>query len=236
MLDLMASYQDRGAPRFIRVNPSAGEPIALHGLDGLVAKEISFDRDEEIYGEGEPAEYLYCVRRGAVRTFKLLRDGRRQIDAFHLPGEYLGLSATQTHRLTAEAVVDSKVVIVQRKALESRAAQEADIACAMWKLAADNLRNAQDHMLLLGRKTAQERVASFLLKMVRRKEKLGKEAGTLTLPMTRADIADFLGLTIETVSRSFTNLRALGCIALDGAATVKIADRNELEELAEAAA
>ena len=103
-------------------------------------------------------------------------------------------------------------------------------------MASNELAAAQEQMLLLGRKTAQERVASFLLKMVRRKEKLGKDAGTLTLPMTRADIADFLGLTIETVSRSFTNLRALGCIALDGAATVKIVDRNELEELAEVAA
>ena len=67
----------------------------------MAAKEIAFDRDEEIYGEGEPAEYLYCVQRGAVRTFKLLRDGRRQIDAFHLPGEYFALTAGATHMLTA---------------------------------------------------------------------------------------------------------------------------------------
>jgi CRP/FNR family transcriptional regulator len=102
-------------------------------------------------------------------------------------------------------------------------------------MASNELATAQEQMLLLGRKTAQERVASFLLGMARRKGKLGQDAETLTLTMTRSDIADFLGLTIETVSRTFTNLRNRGCIALDGAANLSIIDRDELEELADIA-
>jgi CRP/FNR family nitrogen fixation transcriptional regulator len=110
---------------------SGAAPILLRGLGGLPAKEIAYDRDEEIYGESEPAEYLYCVRRGAVRTFKLLRDGRRQIDAFHLPGEYFGLSAREAHLLTAEAVGDSKIAIVRRSALESVAETDVKTSCAL---------------------------------------------------------------------------------------------------------
>ena len=229
MLDLTTSYQNRGAPRFVPMNPAGGEPVALSGLGGLVAKEVSYDRDGEIYGEGESAEYLYCVRRGAVRTFKLLRDGRRQIDAFHLPGEYFGLSAGEAHRLTAEAVVDSKVVIVKRRALESRATSEAEIACAMWKLAADDLRNAQDHMLLLGRKNAMERVVAFLLDMDRRLS----VAGVMALPMCRRDIGDYLGLTLETVSRSLSALAEKGALSFNGSRQIILNNRARLQAMTE---
>ncbi len=229
MLDMANSYQDRGAQRFVPLNPSAGEPTASRGLGGLAAKEVSYDRDEEIYGEGEPSEYLYCVRRGAVRTFKLLRDGRRQIDAFHLPGEYFGLSASETHRLSAEAVIDTKVVIVKRRALEARAMQEADIACAMWRLAADDLRNAQDHMLLLGRKNALERVVAFLLDMDRRLS----VAGVMALPMCRRDIGDYLGLTLETVSRSLSALAEKGALSFNGSRQIILNNRARLQAMTE---
>ena len=229
MLDMANSYQDRGAQRFVPLNPPAGEPAAPRGLGGLAAKEVSYDRDEEIYGEGEPSEYLYCVRRGAVRTFKLLRDGRRQIDAFHLPGEYFGLSASETHRLTAEAVIDTRVVIVKRRALEARAMQEADIACAMWRLAADDLRNAQDHMLLLGRKNALERVVAFLLDMDRRLT----VAGVMALPMCRRDIGDYLGLTLETVSRSLSALAEKGALSFNGSRQIILNNRARLQAMTE---
>ncbi len=229
MLDMANSFQDRGAQRFVPLNPSAGEPSAPRGLGGLAAKEVSYDRDEEIYGEGEPSEYLYCVRRGAVRTFKLLRDGRRQIDAFHLPGEYFGLSASETHRLSAEAVIDAKVVIVKRRALETRAMQEADIACAMWRLAADDLRNAQDHMLLLGRKNALERVVAFLLDMDRRLS----VAGVMALPMCRRDIGDYLGLTLETVSRSLSALAEKGALSFNGSRQIILNNRARLQAMTE---
>lgn len=225
MLDLTTSAADHAS--FTPVSPAGYEPALLRGLGGLPAKEVSYDRDEEIYGESEPAEYLYCVRRGAVRTFKLLRDGRRQIDAFHLPGEYFGGTAGDTHILTAEAVVESKVAIVKRRALENAATNDAPTACALWRLAADELRNAQEHMLLLGRKSAMERVVAFLLDMDRRLS----VAGVLALPMCRRDIGDYLGLTLETVSRALSQLHDEGVLGFSGARQIVLHNRQRLRNM-----
>jgi CRP/FNR family nitrogen fixation transcriptional regulator len=156
-----------------------------------------------------------------------LRDGRRQIDAFHLPGEYFGLSARETHMLTAEAVVDTRVAIVKRRALENAATHDADTACAMWRMAANELRNAQEHMLLLGRKSAMERVVAFLLDMDRRLA----VAGVLALPMCRRDIGDYLGLTLETVSRSLSALAQNGGISFSGSRQIMLHNRAHLQSM-----
>jgi CRP/FNR family nitrogen fixation transcriptional regulator len=227
MLDVTSSSAANGAPGLVSL--SNFEPVLLRGLGGLPAKEVSYDRDEEIYGESEPAEYLYCVRRGAVRTFKLLRDGRRQIDAFHLPGEYFGGAACDTHILTAEAVVEAKVAIVKRRALENAATHDASTACTLWKMAADELRNAQEHMLLLGRKSAMERVVAFLLDMDRRLS----VAGVLALPMCRRDIGDYLGLTLETVSRSLSALAEKGALSFSGSRQIVLKNRARLQAMTE---
>jgi CRP/FNR family nitrogen fixation transcriptional regulator len=229
MLDLTPTVAEHGVSVIANVSSTMFQPILLRGLGGLPAKEVTFDRDEEIYGEAEPADYLYCVRRGAVRTFKLLRDGRRQIDAFHLPGEYFGGAASETHILTAEAVVDSKVAIVKRRALENAATHDAQTACALWKMAADELRNAQEHMLLLGRKSAMERVIAFLLDMDRRLS----VAGVLALPMCRRDIGDYLGLTLETVSRSLSALAEKGALTFSGSRQIVLKNRARLQAMTE---
>jgi len=204
-------------------------PASPRGLGGLPAKEAHFDRDEEIYGESEPAEYLYCVKRGAVRTFKLLRDGRRQIDAFHLPGEYFGLNVADSHMLTAEAIVETRVALVKRRALETVATHNAEVACALWRMAADELRNAQEHMLLLGRRNAMERVVAFLLDMDRRLS----VAGVLALPMCRRDIGDYLGLTLETVSRSLSALAEKGALHFSGSRQIMLHNRERLRAMTE---
>jgi CRP/FNR family nitrogen fixation transcriptional regulator len=229
MLDLTQTSAERFAPAIASYIPSKDETVQLRGLGGLPAKEVSYDRDEEIYGEGEPAEYLYRVKRGAVRTFKLLRDGRRQIDAFHLPGEYFGLTSRDAHILTAEAVVDAKVSIVKRRALENAATLDAATACALWKMAGDELRNAQEHMLLLGRKSAMERVVAFLLDMDRRLT----VAGVLALPMCRRDIGDYLGLTLETVSRSLSALAEKGALSFSGSRQIVLNNRSRLQAMTE---
>jgi len=229
MLDMAPGSAKRFADAIAAFATADEEPILLRGLGGLPAKEITYDRDEEIYGESEPAEYLYCVRRGAVRTFKLLRDGRRQIDAFHLPGEYFGLTAGQTHILTAEAVVESQLAIVKRRALEHAAAQDPKTACALWRMAVEELRNAQEHMLLLGRKSALERVIAFLLDMDRRLA----VAGVLALPMCRRDIGDYLGLTLETVSRSLSALADKGALTFSGSRQIALANRAQLRAMTE---
>ena len=164
MLDLSTVRSETSAIVLPIFAPSRVERPRARGLGGFPVKQVAYVRDEEIYGEGD-----YNVRCGAVRTFTALRDGRRQIDAFHLPGEFFGLGGGETHVLSAEAVVDSKVAIVKRRVLETSAANDAETACAMWRMASDELCNAQEHMLLLGRKSAMERVVAFLLDMDRRR-------------------------------------------------------------------
>src|SRR5215216_5315673 len=155
---------------------------ALTGHAGLVASEFCYRKDEEIYGEEEPAEYVYQVIRGAVRTYKLLSDGRRQIGAFHLSGDVFGLESGTSHRLAAEAVIDTTVRLVKRSSLEHAANNDVQVARKLWGITADELGHAENHMLLLGRKSAMERVATFLLEMDRR-----LTAGMMALPMCRRD-------------------------------------------------
>ena len=193
----------------------------------MIATEFTYKREEEIYGEGEPAEYVYQVVRGAVRTYKLLSDGRRQIGAFHLPGDVFGLDPGQKHRLTAEAITDTTVRLVKRRNLEAAAASNVRVAHNLWTMTAGDLRHAEDHMLLLGRKTAMERVATFLLEMDRRLTK----AGMMALPMCRRDIGDYLGLTLETVSRALSQLNDQGILMFSSARQIVLRNRERLADL-----
>ena len=128
---------------------------------------VPFARNAEIYGENEPADYLYKVVSGAVRTYKVLSDGRRQIGSFYLPGDVFGLECGETHAFSAEAVSACKVLVIKRARLVSLAAHDGDVARQLWTMAAHELRRAQNHVMLLV-KTAQERVAGFLLEMAGR--------------------------------------------------------------------
>src|SRR5689334_2543709 len=154
------------APRD-RIAPSPDQFGVIAACSGVIATQFSYRKDEEIYGEGETCEYVYQVVRGAVRTYKLLNDGRRQIGAFHLPGDVFGLDAGSVHRLTAEAISDTTVRLVKRRNLEAAAGSSVEVAHNLWTMTANDLRHAEDHMLLLGRKTATEKVATFLLEMDR---------------------------------------------------------------------
>ena len=199
----------------------------LTGHAGLVATEFTYSKDEEIYGEEEPAEYVYQVIRGAVRTYKLLSDGRRQIGAFHLPGDVFGLESGTTHRLAAEAIVDTTVRLVKRSSLEQAANDSVQIARKLWDITAGELRHAENHMLLLGRKNAMERVANFLLEMDRRLA----VAGMMALPMCRRDIGDYLGLTLETISRALSQLHGEGVLGFSGARQIVLRNRQHLRNM-----
>ena len=164
------------------------------------------------YGQAEPAEYIYQVVEGAVRSHKLLSDGRRQIGAFHLTGDIFGLENGAEHRFTAEAIVDTTVRLMKRCSLEHVAESDAMVALDLLNMTTSNLQHAEDHMLLLGRKTSLERVAAFLLEMDRRLS----AAGVMALPMCRRDIADYLGLTLETVSRALSQLHGKGILGFLG--------------------
>src|SRR6202521_1762327 len=216
-----------------KVAPVAYSPAdqfcALTGPSGLVATEFSYGKDEEIYGEDEPAEYVYQVIQGSVRTYKLLSDGRRQIGAFHLPGDVFGLESGNNPRLAAEAIVDTTVRLVKRRSLEQAAGTDVNVARKLWTMTAGDLRHAEDHMLLLGRKSAMERVASFLLEMDRRLA----ITGMMALPMCRRDIGDYLGLTLETVSRALSQLHNEGVLGFSGARQIVLRNRQRLRNMDE---
>ena len=170
--------------------------------------EFTYKKGTEIYGENEPADYVYQVKAGAVRSYKLLSDGRRQIGAFHLVGDIFGLENGSEHRFTAEAIQNTTVRLIKRQSLEMVAESDAMVTRNLLSMTTDNLQHAENHMLLLGRKTSLERVAAFLIEMDRRL----KAAGVIPLPMSRRDIADYLGLTLETVSRALSRLHELDII------------------------
>src|ERR1700692_457191 len=209
--------------------PAPDQFGAVTGHAGLIATEFSYRKDEEIYGEDEPAEYVYQVISGAVRSYKLLSDGRRQIGAFHLVGDVFGLENGSFHRFTAEAIVDTSVRLIKRSSLERVAEADVSITHDLLYMTTDNLQHAEDHMLLLGRKTSLERVAAFLLEMDRRLT----AAGVLALPMCRRDIADYLGLTLETVSRALSSLHGNGILGFLGQTQREsvLLDRARLAEL-----
>jgi CRP/FNR family nitrogen fixation transcriptional regulator len=173
----------------------------------LMGATMAYPRDTEIFGENEPADYLYKVLSGTVRTYKILSDGRRQVGGFYLPGDIFGLEFADEHTLSAEAVSDTKVLVVKRSALSALAGRDPSVAQQLFALTGRELHRVQDRTLLLI-KNARERVASFLLEMADR----ASENNIIELPMSRQDIADYLGLTIETVSRTLTSLETASAI------------------------
>jgi len=168
--------------------------------------EFKYGKGTQIFGQAESADYIYQVIEGAVLSHKRLSDGRRQIGAFHLPGDIFGLGNGDFHRFTAEAIVDTTVRLVKRQSLERVARTDPAMARSLLTMTTDNLQHVENHMLLLGRKTSRERVAAFLLEMNGRLT----AAGVMALPMSRRDIADYLGLTLETVSRALSAFQRKG--------------------------
>ena len=202
-------------------------PSAIpEGPFGVVGAAMRFARNTEIFGEDEEAEYLYKVVSGAVRTYRMLDDGRRQVVAFYLPGDIFGVEAGEVHITSAEAVSDSQVLVVKRASVMTRAEREHDLSKQLWTLMVCELQRVQEHSLVLI-KSAEERVAGFLLEMASR----CASGGAIELPMSRQDIADYLGLTIETVSRTITQFVQSGMIALETSRRIQFRNRVALSRL-----
>ena len=205
----------------------AASPPALGGsVIEMMGAVMPFTRNSEIYGEGEPAEYLYKVVSGTVRTSKILADGRRQIGAFYVAGDLFGLESGNEHTFSAEAICDTKVVMVKRSVIMTMAARDSAVAQELWAVTGRELDKVQGHVLLLI-KSAQERVAGFLLEMAAR----NRSTDVVELSMSRQDIADYLGLTIETISRTFTQLENSQVIAVPTARRIEIRNRSALNRL-----
>lgn len=204
---------------------STERTLAMLGMSSAGDIRHDYKRDAEIFVEKAPAEYVYQVRFGAVRSHKLLSDGRRQISAFHLPGDIFGLENDAEHRYTAEAIVYTSVRLVRRATLDEETNNPA-VVVDLLKKTTNNLQHAENHMLLLGRKNALEKVAAFLIEM---DERMSATA-SMTLPMSRRDIGDYLGLTVESVSRALAKLRGAGVLKCIGPMKrdVVIVDRQGL--------
>jgi CRP/FNR family nitrogen fixation transcriptional regulator len=208
-----------------------GTGIAGTGLlDALVALERigtrhSFQRNEEIFAERDASDDWYRVVAGTVRTCRLLADGRRHVAGFHSAGDFFGIEGLPLRSMSAEAVGEVIVMRYPRKAIERLADADPALARRLREMAFEGLAEAQERMLLLGRKTAPERVASFLLEVAQKAHRQRR----VELPMSRYDIADYLGLTIETVSRSLSALKRAGAIALPTIHLVELVDRESLE-------
>jgi CRP/FNR family transcriptional regulator, nitrogen fixation regulation protein len=210
--------------------------IAQSGqLDALLALErigtrLTFSRNEEIYAEGDNAGCWYKVISGTVRIFKRLADGRRYIAEFCFAGDCFGLDNTHERPFAAEAVSDAVVMRLPRNASEQLIDQNSGVGRLLRETVLRDLANAYGRMLLLGRMTAAERVATFLVEMFERADWNRR----LDLPMARSDIADYLGLTIETVCRVLSSFKRDGIITIPNAHTIELKDRKALEMVAEA--
>lgn len=189
-----------------------------------------------LFREGDAADHLYSISSGALKLYKLLSDGRRQIIGFLFSGDMFGLALDGGYAYTAETVTTSQVCRFTHRKLDLLMEEMPRLERKMFSMAVKDLVAAQEQMLLLGRKTAREKVASFLLRLSRRNEQQGLPASPVALPMSRADIADYLGLTIETVSRTFTQLKREGLIGLPASGHAVLADPRALKDLAEGVA
>jgi CRP/FNR family transcriptional regulator, nitrogen fixation regulation protein len=221
-----SSSQDREFAAFETDGWSS--PAAAIDDDRLesIGTVVAFPRNREIYGQNDPPFYVYKMLSGAVRTCKHFADGRRQVGGFYLANDVFGLEMGAAHLMSAEAINNSRIVVIRRPALMSLAEREAHVALRLWALTTRELRRTHDHVLLLT-KSAPERMASLLLSLA---DHMGKD-GSVELPMPRRDIADYLGLTIETVSRVFSDLQAHGVIELPASHRVVFRNRTALEKL-----
>ncbi len=186
--------------------PPLEPPVGSYPISGsleLMGAAMSFPRDAEIYSENSPADYLYRVISGTVRTYKALSDGRRQIGAFYMPGDIFGVETGEAHAFSAEAITDAELLVIKRSAVVALAARDHDIARQLWRLTTRELEHVQ----------GPDRVPA---------------SDEVELPMSRRDIADYLGLTIETVSRMLTQLERAAAIALPTSRRVVLRSRSAL--------
>jgi len=199
-------------------------------LQAIVTR-THFERGQTLFSQGESAEHIYALVAGVVACSHYLDDGRRQIIAFLFPGDYIGMTTETRYNYSAEAVTEGEYCRFPREQFIRLLTEFDDFEQHCLREVTNELAEAQKHVLILGQKDATERVASFLLMLDERENRYGAH-DDIELPMMRADIADYLGLTIETVSRSISKLRKSGVIAAPNAHLVRILDADRLREMA----
>lgn len=203
-----------------------------HGF--ATTAERSLKAHEHVFLEGESQTYVYQVLEGVIGVYKLLPDGRRQIVAFHYPGDMIGLDHHQHFADHAEALCDARIRCIPADTVDSLISNEPGFGQALMRLLAIELAETREQLLSLGRKSAMEKLATFLLRISRRNESFGLNSELLHVPMTRAEMADYLGLTVETVSRNITKLKVARVIQLNSRSKIKVLDPDALQKIANA--
>ena len=188
---------------------------------------------QPLFHEGDSANRVFTVTKGSLKLYKLLPDGRRHVTGFMHPGDFLGISVDDEHAFTAEALEDAQLCSFPRTRFDDFTEDHAEMERELYRLAAHELAAAHQQMVLLGRKNAVERVASFFVLLAERVERSTDEtARFINLPMSRSDIADYLGLTKETISRVLALLKGRRLIRLDALDRIEILDRDGLVGIA----
>jgi len=217
-------------------------PITIcRGLDASTLADMRalgtmqrLQAEQSVFHEGDPAKRVFMVTHGALKLYTLLADGRRQVTGFMFPGDFLGISVDEEYAFSVEALEPTELWWFSREAFDRFVSNHPHVEHELYRLAAHELAAAQQQMVLLGRKSAAERLASFFLSLLERAERAsGVSERTFDLPMSRIDIADFLGLTKETVSRMLAQLRSRGLIRLQTQDRVEVLDRGGLRSMAQ---
>jgi CRP/FNR family transcriptional regulator, anaerobic regulatory protein len=189
---------------------------------------------QPLFHEGDPATRVFTLTSGSLKLYKLLPDGRRQVTGFMQPGDFLGISVDDEHAYSAEALEQSLLCSFPKTRFDDFTEENGEMERELYRLAVHELAAAQQQMVLLGRKTASERLASFFVGLAERMERITEDrVRFVDLPMSRSDIADYLGLTKETVSRVLALFKQQRLIRLDAIDRIEILDRAGLENVAE---
>ena len=208
------------------------DPVTLTELRRL-GKPLTLDPGQPLFFEGDPVHRVFVLADGALKLYALLGDGRRQVTGFMFPGDFLGISIEEEHAFSAEALIHTELWVFSRSEFSEFCSRNPQVEHELFHLAAHELAAAQKQMVLLGRKNAAERLASFILMLSCRAARLtGKEENLVPLAMSRLDIADYLGLTKETVSRMIAQLRDKRLVRLASQDRIEILDREGLDSLA----
>ena len=224
--------------RFAAARLAAAEPCDDTGQTELamldaVGSVMTLEREATLFYEGDAAGHYYKVVTGAVRSCRLLSDGRRHVGDFFLPGDLIGFHSLDTHGFTAEAVSNSTLVRYERRNVEALMTRSPRVGKCLLNRMCSELSEARSRMMMLGRMTAQERIANFLLRMADRNGH--DDPDSIALPMTRTDIGDYLGLTTETVCRTLAQLKSAGVIAAPSPHQVRLLQRAALASIADGA-
>ncbi len=220
--------------RHLETGPRLGEGASYTlRRSGCPHKTVVYEARQSVFFEGDPATHVFEVMTGLVRLYRLLPDGRRQVTRFCGPGHLLGFALDPCHAQAADAVTPTRLCLYPILCLRDRSGRDRRLRRYLFRAVSSELRAAGDQILLLGRKTAMERLASFLIMLAELDKGRFADHDTLQLPMTRADIGDYLGLTTETVSRLIHALQELGVIELLGHHAIALTDKEALSRLAE---